>query len=113
MKGSGNIVSAIHHLRMATDHFGSFVREHPGSKGSRLFETYKKRIAWIVTDLMTNFDLPSPAREGVKREWNSDAFAVPAIAEKAALLHPDQRELVETIMDLLLKGEEIKIVEHA
>jgi hypothetical protein len=112
MKGSGNIVSAIHHLKMASDHFQSFNFEHPGTRGARLFESYRKRIAWIVTDLRTNNDLPDIAREGVKREWDSDVFAVPAIAEKAALLSPGQREFLETMIERLLEGEVFKIIEN-
>ena len=111
MKGSSNIVSSVHHLKMAYDHLESFCLEHPGTKGSRLFETYKKRLEWIVKDLVTHTELPESVREGIKHEWNSDVFAVPAIAEKSSLLNPEQREFIETVIDGLLNGEKIT-VEH-
>lgn len=112
MKGGSNIISGVHCLRQALDHFESFQREHPGSKGDHLFAGYAKRLNWIATDLITHPLLPESVRSGVKAEWNSDAFAVPAIAEKAALLNPEQRESVEALIDQLLLGETLTIVKE-
>lgn len=111
MKGGSNIVSAIHALRQAFDYFESFEKDHPGSKGAQLFTNYRKKIDWIYTDMLTNPHLTEPVREGMRREWNSDVFALPAINEKIPLLNPDQRELIETIVDALLKGEKVNITE--
>lgn len=110
MKGSSNIVSSVHHLKMAAKHWDSFQREHPGTKGAKLFSGYKRRIEWIVNDLITLPLLPQTVCDGIKTEWNSDVFAVDAIAEKSALLNPEQRELVESIIDGMLKGETIKLI---
>lgn len=109
MKGASNIISSIHHLRIAVEHWDSFCREHPGSKGAMLFKGDKKRVEWIVKDLITHIALPQSVRDGIKAEWNSDVFAPAAITEKAALLNPQQRDMVETLIDGLLNGEEIKM----
>ena len=109
MKGRSNIVAGIHHLKMAFDHFEDFGREHPGTKGSRLFEGYNNRLKWIMNDLATHPLLPEDVRNGVKEEVNSDVFAIPAIAEKISLLSPANRESLEEALDLLLSGEEITI----
>jgi hypothetical protein len=108
MKGASNLVSGIHCLKQAYDHFISFILEHPGTKGSKMLEGYNKRIKWIFTDISTNPLLPESVREGIKNEWNGDVFSVPAISEKVALLNPDQRELVETLIDGLLEGKEVR-----
>lgn len=113
MKGASNIVSAIDHLRQAFEHFGSFQREHPASKGSKTFKNYNLKLEWIYTDLYSNPFLTDEVRAGIKREWNSDVFSVDAINEKVALLSPEKREMVETVIDGLLKGEVIKFVDHA
>jgi hypothetical protein len=109
MKGGSNIVSAIHALRQGFDHFESFEKDHPGSKGAQLFANYRKKIEWVYKDLLTNPHLTEPVREGIRREWKSDVFSVPAINEKIPLLNPEQRDLIETIIDALLKGETIKL----
>jgi hypothetical protein len=109
MKGSSNIISAVHHLKMASEHLEDFNRQHPATKGAMLFNGYKKRIEWIVNDLITLPMLPQSVRDGIKSEWQSDAFAVDAIAEKSALLNPALREMLEALIDNLLKGEQIQI----
>lgn len=111
MKGGSNIVSGVHCLKQAHDHFTSFQLDHQGSKGAALAKGYNQRIAWIVRDLLTHPFLTQPVRDGIKAEWNSDVWAVPAIAEKVALLSPDQRDNVERLVDALLNGEEIKIID--
>jgi len=74
-----------------------------------LFTGYKKRAEWIVNDLITHPLLPQSVRDGIKAEWSSDCFTVDAIAEKAALLNPAQRENIESVIDCMLKGETLKI----
>ena len=69
----------------------------------------KKRAEWIVKDLITLPVLPQTVRDGIKAEWQSDVFTVDAISEKTALLNPEQRENIETLIDYMLKGETIKV----
>lgn len=107
MKGGSNIVSGVHCLKQAFDHFTSFQLEHKDSKGAIQVQAYKTRIEWIVRQITTNPYLSQPVRDAVRKEWESDAWAVPAIAEKAALLSPEQREAFETLLDALLNGEEL------
>ena len=109
MKGSANIVSAIQSIKQAYEHFESFQREHPNTKGATLFGGYAKRLDWIFNDLVSNPLLTDEVRRGVRKEWESDVFSVPAINEKVALLNPEQREAVEAIIDSMLNGEEIVI----
>jgi hypothetical protein len=108
---SANAVSAIHHLRMAEEHYEDFIRELPKSRGAVLFQSYIKKIRWIYTDILSYPYLTDEARDGIKKEIGSDVFAVPAINEKISLLTPEQRELIETTIDAMLSGEEVKIVD--
>lgn len=59
--------------------------------------------------MITHPILPEEVRTGIKKEWNSDVFVVDAIAEKTALLSPEQREGLEYILDELLNGNSIKV----
>lgn len=104
-----NIVSAIHHLRLAKEHYQDLQREMPNSLGEKLGKRYEAKIDWIYTDFITNPNFPKEVREGCRKEWNSDVFAVPAIAEKIALLQPEFRELLESVIDAKLNGEEVRI----
>lgn len=109
MKGGANIISAIHNLKQANEHFESFQREHPNTKGAKLFGGYSKRLDWIFKDLVSHPLLTDEVRKGVRQEWESDVFSVPAINEKVALLNPEQREAIEEIIDQMLSGQEVII----
>ena len=111
MKGSSNIISGIHCLAQAFEHFDSFRMEHPGSAGEKVFKIYNNKIEWIAADLISHPFLPQEVRDGIRKEWESDVFIVPAIAEKVALLNPNQREMIESLVDAMLSGEEVNIVE--
>ena len=106
---SSNIISAVHNIRMAKEHFEDFQREHPASKGSKLFAMYSGKLDWVVRDLICNPYLPNEVSQGIKQEWESDVFAVTAIQDKVSLLPPDKRELIEDLIDAMLAGEEILI----
>ncbi len=111
MKGQSNIISGVHNLRQAHEQFSSFQREYPGSKGARIFGGYNKNIQRIVLDLITIPSLTDEVRDGVRAEWNSDVFVVPAIAEKSSLLNPEQRDMIEAAIDKMLDGKNVRFEE--
>jgi len=109
MKGESDIVSGLQAMKRAYDHWDSFVRERPGSLAERMFGGYCKRLDWIAQDLITCPHFPQVVRDGIRKEWKSDSFTTLAIAEKAALLPPDQRDIIENIIDRLITGERLNI----
>ena len=111
VNNGANIINAIQNLKMAQEQFEDFCRQYPNSQGSRLFKKYSDKVAWIFSDLITNPFITEEVRIGIKNEIASDVFAVPAIIEKVALLTPDQRDLIESTLDAILSGEEVKIVD--
>jgi hypothetical protein len=111
VNNGANIINAIQNLIMAREQFEDFCRQYPNSQGSRLFKKYSDKISWMFSDLVSNPFLTEEVRIGIKNEIESDVFAVPAIIEKVALLTPDQRDLIESTLDALLSGEEVKIVD--
>ncbi len=112
MKGGSDIVSTVQHIRMAMDHCDSFINQHPGTKGAKLFDGYRSRLQWILNDLKTHPALPEGVRAGLKAEIEGDVFTVPAIAEKIALVPPQQRETIEALIDGVLNGESINIIKE-
>lgn len=107
-KGGSDIVSAMQSLKRAHEHFGSFILERKGTRGATLFKKYKERINWIYVDFITNNLFPEIVRYGIKQEWECDVFAISAIEEKIPLLNPEQRALIEDMIDNYLKPEEYK-----
>ena len=96
---SANIIGAIQNLKMAQEQFLDFCRQFPNSQGEKLFKTYVSKIDWVFKDIITHPFLTNEVRVGIKKEIESDVFAVPAILEKIALLKPEQREIIEDIID--------------
>jgi Fe-S cluster biosynthesis and repair protein YggX len=106
-----NIISAIQNLKMAQEQLEDFCREFPNSQGQRIFKNYSKKIDWIFNDIITHPFITTEVIIGIKNEIQSDVFAVPAINEKISLLTPDQREIIESTLDAMINGEEVKIVD--
>lgn len=111
IKKGANIINAIQNLKMAQEQFEDFCREYPNSQGSKLFNSYSKKISWIFADIITHPFLSEEIRGGIRSEINSDVFAVPAILELIALLTPEQREIVEDLIEAYISGETVKILD--
>ena len=108
-KGASSVVNALIALRQAKEHFEDAIRENPGTTGQRLIRPYIQKIEWIYTDILTCPYFPEEIRMGIRSEWNSDSFTIPAITEKIAQLTPEQRSMVEYVIDAIISGEELQI----
>lgn len=104
-----SVVSCIHHLKLADEYAKDFVRSAPGTRGAQIFKDYSKRINWIFRDVITYPHFGDDVREGMKHELASDAFSYDSITEKMALLNPQQRETLESLLDDILKGGTIEV----
>lgn len=107
MKGSGDILCGFEYLRMAREHWESFCREHPGTKGAKLVSGYVRKIEWMHRDLLTNPALPQAVRDGMRKDLQSDVFGVAALSEKMAMLRPEDRDNMETLLDAILNGKHL------
>ena len=111
IRRGANIINAIQNLKMAQEQFDDFCRQYPNSQGSKLFTSYSKKISWVFSDIITHPFLNSEIRDGIKKEIESDVFAVPAIIEMVALLTPEQRDLIEWTLEAMISGEDVKIID--
>lgn len=105
MPGTNDIANFIHHQKIALEYLESYFRDNRGSKGENLFKEYRRKINWILTDLKTCIHLPDDIRASISNQLNSDVFAALAIMEKLVLLLPEQREVIEDVIDRISKGE--------
>lgn len=104
-----NFITSIHHLRICVEYMDDIVRQHPGSRASALFESYSKKLKWILRDIYTHPHFTDPIRDGIKREIDSDPLTYRAIMERISLLAPAQRDMLEFVIDDMLNGKQIKI----
>jgi hypothetical protein len=108
---SSYIVTGLHSLKKAKDCFEDLERSSKGGRGERIAKRYLKWINWIYNDFITEPYFTEEVRNGCREEWNSDAFSVDSLTEKISLLNPAKRELAESIVDAMLKGEEVTVVD--
>jgi hypothetical protein len=107
-----NVITAIHHLRIATEYMDDFVRSSPSSRGGSLFKIYSAKVKWILRDILTFPYFSEQVREGIRYEMNSDPLAYQAIIERISLLNPKQRDQLELVIEDLIKGKKIEFIIH-
>lgn len=106
---TSRIVQALHHIKKAKEFFEDFIREYPNSMGSLVLKRLIKFCDKIYFDLVSTPMLGEETIQAIREEWQSDAFTIDAITEKVALLSPEQRESLESVIDAVLNGEKITI----
>lgn len=104
-----NIVQAIQHVKMANEFMQDFIRSTPDTRGAYIFKDYSRRLQWILTDILTYPHFDKEVRQGISVEIKSDPFATPAIVEKVSLLNSEQREMIEDLIEDILKGKTIHV----
>jgi hypothetical protein len=104
-----SIVQSIQHLKISEEFMQDFIRSAPNTRGAVIFKDYSRRLQWILRDIITYPYFDDAVRQGIKVEIQSDAFAAPAIVGKIALLNPEQREMMEDLVNDILKGKTIHI----
>jgi len=104
-----SIVQAIQHLKQSDEFMNDFIRAAPNTRGAVIFKDYSRRLQWILRDIITYPYFDDEVRKGIKVEIESDAFAVPAIVGKISLLNPEQREMMEDLVDDIVKRKTVHI----
>ena len=109
-----SIVQAIQHLKQSEEFMQDFIRQSPGTRGAVIFTDYSRKIRWILRDIVTFPYFDDEVRKGIKAEIESDCFAVEAIHDKIPLLNPEQRAMLEELVEDMVAGKtiEIKIKNH-
>ena len=106
---ASEIVKFIHHLQRAKLSLEVFLLGTFNDGAKRKFSQYVKKIDWIITDLKTEPGVDRTLSDAIDLEFNSDVFLLDAVSEKMLLLTPNERDILENIVDEIIKGEEIQI----
>ena len=104
-----SVVQSIQNLKLSLEFMNDFIRTAPNSKGAVLFKTYITKIEWIFKDILTYPHFSDEVRKGIRAEIESDAFSVIAINEKIPLLNAEQRQVVEELIESILKGQKLEV----
>jgi hypothetical protein len=104
-----SIVQAIQHLKQAEEFMNDFIRQAPSTRGAVIFDGYSRKVRWILRDILTFPYFTDEVRLGIKTEIESDAFAVEAIHDKIPLLNPEQRAMLEELVEDMVAGKTIEI----
>lgn len=109
-----SVIQAIQHVKIADEFMNDFIRAAPQTRGAVLFTDYSRRLKWILRDIVTYPYFDPLVRKGIKCEIESDAFGVGAINDLIPLLNPEQREMIESLIEDVLKGKtiEVQIKDH-
>jgi len=104
-----SVVQAIQHVKIADEFMNDFVRAAPNTRGAVIFKDYSRRLQWILRDIVTYPYFDPLVRQGIKVEIESDAFSVGAINDLIPLLNPEQRGMIEELIEDILKGKTIEV----
>ena len=108
MKSS--IIQSIQHIKQSDEFINDFIRTAPNTRGAVIFKSYSNKLQWILKDILTYPHFDDDIRKGIKYEIESDAFSVSAINDRIPLLNPDQRDMLEKLIDDMFNGKTIKII---
>jgi hypothetical protein len=92
---------------MALDYFEDTNRTVPAAIAGKLSVRYANRVKWIINDFATSPKIPAYAAGDFKSEMESDVMFHEAISEKCLNLSIDQKIIIESIIDELVKGATI------
>jgi hypothetical protein len=104
-----SVVQAIQHVKIADEFMNDFIRTAPTTRGAVIFGQYSRKLRWILRDIITFPYFPDEVRAGIKAEIESDCFAVEAIHNMIPLLNPEQRAMLEELVEEMLAGKTIEI----
>jgi hypothetical protein len=107
---ASEILKSIHNLSKSKLNIEVFLLGDISPKAKGKFSQYVKKIDWIITDLKTDPAVSKDLRDAIEQEYLSDTYTVDAITEKALLLSPSERDVLENIIDAIIKGEPIEII---
>jgi len=104
-----SVIQAIQHIKQSDDFMNDFIRQVPNTRGEFIFKNYSTKLKWILRDIVTYPFFTDEVRKGIKAEIESDSFSVEAIHDKIPLLNPEQRIMLEDLVEDMIAGKTIEI----
>lgn len=113
MKGAISLLKSIGALKRSKDLMEDALADIPvgSSVVKKACKVAVARLDKAYMDILTAPGLGEDYRAVLRREWASDQWTNEAILEKLVQLTPECRETIETLIDGIISGETIKIVD--
>lgn len=102
-----SLAKGLHHINIAKQYFED-VRYGTSNEIKAVFNQYIQKCDWILANMRDR--MGDEQREALKKEME-DSLAFDAINDKLIYLDNSQRALIEQLMDEMIKGEEIKMID--
>lgn len=102
-----SLAKALHHISIAQQYFED-VRLGSSLDVKMIFNQYIQKCQWIISNLKDR--LSSENREILAKELE-DSLSVDAIADKVILLDNKKRAFIEDLLDSIIRGEDVEIVD--
>lgn len=102
-----SLAKALHHVNIAKQYFED-VRFSTGKEVKSVFNQYIIKCDWIIRDVRDR--LTEESRQAIANELE-DSLSFDAIIDKLVHMDTEQRNFIEDLMDSMIKGEEVKIVQ--
>jgi len=104
---SYNLAKALHFANVSRQYF-DLLKIGSSGETKNLFNQSIMRLDWVYHNIYDR--LSANSRENLKKEM-ADSLVFDEILNKLILLEPNQREIIETIITQLSKGETIEFVQ--
>lgn len=103
-----SLAKGIHHINIAKQYFED-VRLGTNGDVKAVFNQYIQKCEWIISNLMDR--LGPENKVALQNELASSIF-LEAINDKLIHLNNEQKDFVENLIDSIISGEEIKVVQE-
>lgn len=103
-----SLAKGIHHINIAKQYFED-VRFSTTKEVKAIFNLYVQKCDWIIDNMKHRMNKEN--REVLEKELE-DSLSFDAINDKLIYLDNDQRAFVEELLDAMIRGEEIKMIDE-
>ena len=100
-----SLAKGVHHINIAKQYFED-VRYGTVAEVKAIFNQYIQKCDWIIANMR---DRLTPENRNLILKELDDSFAIEAINDKLIHLTPEQKEVVEQLIDSMIAGEEIAV----
>lgn len=103
-----SLTKGLHHINLARQYFEDL---RLGSNGDikAVFNQYIQKCEWIISNVKDR--LPKENKEALVNELNN-SIDIEAIMDKLIHLEPDKRLLIENLIDSILSGEDVLLIDN-
>ena len=102
-----SLAKSLHHINNAREYFYDVSRDCSGMI-KHIFNGYINKCDFIINGIKDR--LGAESVEILKKELG-DSFVIEAINDKIMHLTSEQREVIETLIDSMIKGEKVVFVD--